>query len=340
MSLYDTGTVSINSGSNTITGTGTNWVSIAGVKEGDLFTVDGAVFYQIYLINSNEEMLAKTIPDGLPYAGGNLSGVKYAIIRHFTDSTNANIASAIMELQQKWHIRENEMTDWFFSAEITYPITSLTGVINEIITPFGMNSFSDAAQAGLAAANDIEGRMQTAEGSLTTLESIVDTKIATSQGLIDDATTNAGIVLGYKNDVEGWHTTVGNQYTQIGTWYGQIDTWQDNVSDELALTVTAKDAAEAAQEAAELAEANAVEITSGTAQDSQKLGGVNANQFFRIGLLPTTAQVTNLDTELQVLTDAVAINTAKVSSPVSPAEKLAYDNLLLDTSIKFWSFII
>jgi hypothetical protein len=283
MSLYDTGTVSIANGANIITGTGTNWVAVAGVKLGDLLTVDGSIFLQIYAVNSDTGLLVKTIPEGLTYTGAALTNVKYAIVRHFTNSTNADIAAAIMALQQKWHARENEMTGWYASTDNTYPITSLTGDIYEAITPIGVTALASGVQAVIDSAAttetrlvDVEDRVTIAQGSMGTIEQV----IALQQ-------------------------TVSTQHDQVDIWHSEVNTWQSSVSSELALAITAKNEAIAAQQGAEVAEASTIAIAGGDAPNSLKLGSILAANYFHDARLPAISDVTGLQSTLDALENQI-----------------------------------
>jgi len=46
LAWYTTGTVTVTQGSTTVTGVGTNWVN-AGLKTGDIFTMDRITSYEI-----------------------------------------------------------------------------------------------------------------------------------------------------------------------------------------------------------------------------------------------------------------------------------------------------
>ena len=78
MSQYSTGTVSINNGSPTVTGTNTLW--LANVTAGDSFTVAGdGVMYDVASVDSDTQITLSA-----PYAGTTASGVVYAIGTGFT----------------------------------------------------------------------------------------------------------------------------------------------------------------------------------------------------------------------------------------------------------------
>ena len=47
-SIYSSGSVAINNGSNIVSGTGTQFSSVAEARLGDLFTFDGLKFYEMF----------------------------------------------------------------------------------------------------------------------------------------------------------------------------------------------------------------------------------------------------------------------------------------------------
>jgi hypothetical protein len=77
MAQYKTGSVTVENGSNVITGNGTVWLTNATV--GDWFKVDDrSAIYQIAVINSNTE-----IELTVNYAEADGSGLSYCIVRDF-----------------------------------------------------------------------------------------------------------------------------------------------------------------------------------------------------------------------------------------------------------------
>jgi len=78
MSQYSTGTVSINNGSATVTGSGTLWAS--NVSAADSFTIAGdGVMYDVASVDSDTQITLS-----VNYAGVTASGVVYAIGTSFT----------------------------------------------------------------------------------------------------------------------------------------------------------------------------------------------------------------------------------------------------------------
>lgn len=75
---YQTGTVTVSSGSATVTGAGTAW--LAEISAGDAFIVVGDnVTYTVASVASNTSLNLSA-----PYGGASLSGILYAITRDFT----------------------------------------------------------------------------------------------------------------------------------------------------------------------------------------------------------------------------------------------------------------
>lgn len=140
MSLYKTGTVSVNNGQNTVTGNGTSFIDVANVQLGDLFTVDGSKFYEIYQVDTNTQVRIRNIVTGGAFAETTVTDGDYAIVRNFTSQTSAEIAAKVLAVQQKWQNREEEMTDWFYTADNWADVTSINGDQLTVMTPNGINN--------------------------------------------------------------------------------------------------------------------------------------------------------------------------------------------------------
>tara|TARA_B100001063_G_scaffold223087_1_gene230004 strand:+ start:444 stop:1544 length:1101 start_codon:yes stop_codon:yes gene_type:complete len=145
MSLYKTGTVSVNNGQNTVTGNGTSFIDIANVQLGDLFTVDGSKFYEIYQVDTNTQFRIRNIVTGGNFAETTVTNGDYAIVRNFTSQTSAEIAAKVLAVQQKWQNREEEMTDWFYTANDWATVTSINGDTLSVMTPNGINNLLGTA---------------------------------------------------------------------------------------------------------------------------------------------------------------------------------------------------
>ena len=93
---YQTGTVSVTQGSTTLTGVGTNWAG-AGIKAGDIFTIDNSVLYEVLTVNSNTDITLATA-----FAGVSGETLNYSIIRNFAATMQAEIAAQVALLVNKY----------------------------------------------------------------------------------------------------------------------------------------------------------------------------------------------------------------------------------------------
>ena len=141
--IYKTGTISLDNDSNIVIGDGTLFQTVANAREGDLFTLDGNTLYEIYQVDTETQLRIRNLVTGVKYQGASVSGVNYAIVRNFAASTDAQIASDVVNLQQRWHEREREMTEWFASDANYHQITDIKGDKVLVITPAGLDSLVD-----------------------------------------------------------------------------------------------------------------------------------------------------------------------------------------------------
>jgi len=93
---YSTGTVNVTQGSSNVAGVGTNWVN-AGLKVGDIFTIDKSRLYQITAINSNTSLSLQEA-----YQGATGTAQVYFVIRNFAGTMQAQIAAQVSELVNKY----------------------------------------------------------------------------------------------------------------------------------------------------------------------------------------------------------------------------------------------
>lgn len=94
---YHTGTISLSKNSPVVTGANTYWLN-AGLKPGDLFTIDDSKFYEIQSVDSNIQLtLCK------PFAENPVSAATYSIIRNFTATLPAEIAAKNVECLAKYN---------------------------------------------------------------------------------------------------------------------------------------------------------------------------------------------------------------------------------------------
>lgn len=93
---YSTGTVNVTQGSSNVAGVGTNWVN-AGLKVGDIFTIDKSRLYQITAVNSNTSLSLQEA-----YQGATGTAQVYFVIRNFAGTMQAQIAAQVSELVNKY----------------------------------------------------------------------------------------------------------------------------------------------------------------------------------------------------------------------------------------------
>lgn len=141
--IYKTGTITLNSNSNIVTGNSTLFQSVANARLGDLFSLDGKEFFEIYQVDTETQLRIRNLVTGAKYQGQSVAAVSYAIVRNFAASTDAQIASDVVSLQQRWHQREREMTEWFASDANYHQITDIRGDKVLVITPTGLNNLVD-----------------------------------------------------------------------------------------------------------------------------------------------------------------------------------------------------
>ena len=97
---YRVGTVSVTQGSPTVTGNGTVFTSV--VREGDMFTVDENIFYEIAAVVSDTQLtLTKN------YAQASASNVSYAIVplsprRHLASDLGTRVDNLIVRYRDKF----------------------------------------------------------------------------------------------------------------------------------------------------------------------------------------------------------------------------------------------
>lgn len=234
MSLYKTGTVSVNNGQNTVTGNGTSFIDVANVQLGDLFTVNGSKFYEIYQVDTNTQLRIRNIVTGGAFAETTVTDGDYAIVRNFTSQTSAEIAAKVLAVQQKWQNREEEMTDWFYSDQNWATVTSINGDELTVMTPEGINNLlapgafgPDCREYGLGAVKSMPSGtslLSITDNGLYYIPSATDTPSAlTANWVVLVNTTNNST---YRT-VKAWGVgKLGNKYGEFtntlenGAWGG------------------------------------------------------------------------------------------------------------------------
>lgn len=115
LAWYSTGTVTLTQGSTAVIGVGTNWVN-AGLKVGDIFTIDRVTLYMIASVNSNTSI---TLAQAYTGASGNV--MNYYVIRNFAATLQSELAAQVSELV-------GDYESW------------KDGRVNEIAIPFDFSS--------------------------------------------------------------------------------------------------------------------------------------------------------------------------------------------------------
>lgn len=128
MAWYKSGTVSVTNGSAAVVGVDTLWLTQAAA--GDLFTLDGAKFYEVLSITDNTHLTLASV-----YTGTTLSAQSYAIIRNFTSTTNAALALSLADMINKWHLSLDELLTWLTSLGSVNLTNPATGAAVSVKTP-------------------------------------------------------------------------------------------------------------------------------------------------------------------------------------------------------------
>lgn len=102
---YRIGTANVTNNSDIVTGTNTYWST--QIKIGDIFVVDYDTIYEIKTIDSNTQITLSR-----PYEAATESDISYSIIRNFTSTTNADVATSLLSLLDNWQLREDELKAW------------------------------------------------------------------------------------------------------------------------------------------------------------------------------------------------------------------------------------
>ena len=105
MSWYTDGTVTVTNGSKSVVGNGTLWASQA--SSGDLFSLDADKFCEIDAVVDDTHITLKNV-----YAGATAAGKTYAIIRNFTSTLPAQLASKLATLMADYHMTLDELVAW------------------------------------------------------------------------------------------------------------------------------------------------------------------------------------------------------------------------------------
>lgn len=115
---YRTGRVNIKNGALIVKGVSTSWL-LAEIKAGDVFTVDGASFYEIASVTGSTELNLKT-----QYKGESCEGQSYAIIPRVHEVMQAEIAARLETLLDEWESRDTSLDALYRAIDITIPVSA------------------------------------------------------------------------------------------------------------------------------------------------------------------------------------------------------------------------
>lgn len=144
--MYRTGTVSIPQGSKTLTGSGTQWLTVANILAGYLITFDESRFYEITSVGSDTSLQLESLIDGLGYQGETLTNAKYVITFPLQSGIASNIALNQLKLQEKWQQRERDISGWMSTDDTTHLVESYTGNKVSIISLQELTRLINAGQ--------------------------------------------------------------------------------------------------------------------------------------------------------------------------------------------------
>lgn len=134
---YRTGTAAVTNGSAAVVGTGTLWATQASV--GDIFVGPDVANYEITSITDDTHLAVKQLNGTAAYAGATLSAQPYAIIRNFTSTLPAQLASQLAAMMTAWHVTTDELTAWL-SGSGTVPVHDSIGNVYNVQTPAALNA--------------------------------------------------------------------------------------------------------------------------------------------------------------------------------------------------------
>lgn len=134
---YRTGTVAVTNGSPNVVGVGTLWLTQASV--GDIFLGPDLVEYEITSITDDTHLALRQVNGTAAYAGSTNSAQIYAIIRNFTSTIPAALASQLAALMTTYHVTLDELTAWL-SGTGTVTVHDAVGNAYSVQTPAAMNA--------------------------------------------------------------------------------------------------------------------------------------------------------------------------------------------------------
>lgn len=104
---YRKGTVSITTGSATVTGVGTSWLFGTEIRQGDLFTLDGKRFYEIAASPSATTLTLQT-----NFEEATVTDASYAVIRNFAVIPSTELIIRTLDTTKIWKDFQDKMFEW------------------------------------------------------------------------------------------------------------------------------------------------------------------------------------------------------------------------------------
>lgn len=134
---YRTGTVAVTNGSPDVVGVGTLWLTQASA--GDIFLGPNLVEHEITSITDDTHLALRQVNGTAAYAGTTASAQLYAIIRNFTSTMPAQLASQLAAMMTAWHVTTDELTAWLSGTGST-TVHDAVGNAYNVQTPTALNA--------------------------------------------------------------------------------------------------------------------------------------------------------------------------------------------------------
>lgn len=134
---YRTGAVAVTNGSAAVVGTGTSWTTQGSV--GDIFVGPDGAQYEISAIADDTHLSIRKLDGTAAYAGATASAQPYAIIRNFTSTLPAQLASQLAAMMTAWHVTTDDWANWLAGSG-TVTVHDSNGVAYTVATPAALSA--------------------------------------------------------------------------------------------------------------------------------------------------------------------------------------------------------
>lgn len=326
---YSKGSVSLNTGGNTLSGVGTTWVS-DGIISGDLVYVELAGEGRFYLVSSVQDettIVVTAVDGGAAFFPSSHTGIAYGIVQMMHGATVPSIAASLAELQRKWHRREREMSEWFVSTEAAYPVTSIDGRVVQVPTPLEIGRLHGLAQQAGSDMSAIEARITAAEANLGTVEP-----------RLDDFDTKYPDAVSKHADVTAKHADVSTKHADVGTKHAEVLASAGNAATSEANALASKNAA-ATSEANALASKNAAATSEANAAASEASASASKNAAATSEANAATSEANALASKNAAATSEVNALASENAAAISESNALASKNAAAasKTDAEYWA---